>query len=69
MTFCTAWRVCSSNMAHPITSGPTTGPSSRPRRYGYNESFNGKLRDELLNTEIFYTLMEARVLIERWRQH
>jgi transposase InsO family protein len=34
----------------------------------YNESFNGKLRDELLNGEIFYTLMEAKVLIERWRQ-
>ena len=36
---------------------------------GYNESFNGKLRDELLNMEIFYTLKEAKVLIERWRQH
>jgi putative transposase len=34
---------------------------------GYNESFNGKLRDELLNGEIFYTLNEAQVLIERWR--
>ena len=33
------------------------------------ESFNGKLRDELLNGEIFYTLKEAKVLIERWRQH
>jgi transposase InsO family protein len=32
------------------------------------ESFNGKLRDELLNGEIFYTLLEAQVLIERWRQ-
>ena len=36
---------------------------------GYNESFNGKLRDELLNMEIFYALKEAKVLIERWRQH
>ena len=36
---------------------------------GYNESFNGKLRDELLNTEIFYTLKEAQVLIEQWRRH
>ena len=36
---------------------------------GYNESFNSKLRDELLNMEIFYTLKEAKVLIERWRQH
>ena len=40
-----------------------------PWENGYNESFNGKLRDELLNTEIFYTLKEAQVLIERWRHH
>ena len=33
------------------------------------ESFNGKLRDELLNGEIFYTLREAQVLIEQWRVH
>ena len=32
------------------------------------ESFNGKLRDELLNGEIFNTLKEAKVVIERWRQ-
>ena len=36
---------------------------------GYNESFNSKLRDEILNTEIFFTLKEAKVLIERWRHH
>ena len=36
---------------------------------GYCESFNGKLRDELLNGEIFCSLKEARVLIEKWRQH
>lgn len=35
----------------------------------YNESFNGKLRDESLNGEIFYTLQEAKVLIEGWRTH
>jgi len=40
-----------------------------PWENGYNESFNGKLRDELLNREIFYSLKEARILIERWRQH
>lgn len=40
-----------------------------PWENGYNESFNGKLRDELLNTEIFHTLKEAKVLIERWRRH
>ena len=39
-----------------------------PWENGYIESFNGKLRDELLNTEIFDTLLEAKVLIERWRQ-
>lgn len=39
-----------------------------PWENGYNESFNGKLRDELLNGEIFYTLREAQILIERWRQ-
>jgi hypothetical protein len=36
---------------------------------GYCESFNSKLRDELLNGEIFYTLAEARTIIESWRQH
>jgi transposase InsO family protein len=35
-----------------------------PWENGYNESFNGKLRDELLNVEVFTTLAEARVLIE-----
>ena len=40
-----------------------------PWENGYNESFNGKLRNELLNGEIFYTLREAQVLIEEWRQH
>lgn len=36
---------------------------------GYIESFNARLRDELLNGEIFDTLLEAKVLIERWRVH
>jgi putative transposase len=40
-----------------------------PWENGYNDSFNGKLRDELLNRQIFNTLFEAQVLIERWRQH
>ena len=40
-----------------------------PWENGYNESFNGKLRDELLNLEVFNTLHEAQVLIERWRVH
>jgi transposase InsO family protein len=40
-----------------------------PWENGYIESFNGKLRDELLNPELFDTLLEAQVLVERWRQH
>ena len=39
-----------------------------PWENGYIESFNGKLRDELLNREIFTTLTEAKVLIEQWRR-
>lgn len=39
-----------------------------PWENGYVESFNGKLRDELLDREIFYTLKEAEVLIEGWRK-
>ena len=35
---------------------------------GFNESCNGKLRDELLNGEIFYKLQEANVLTERWHR-
>jgi transposase InsO family protein len=40
-----------------------------PWENGYIESFNGKLRDELLNREIFTTLLEAKILIEDWRNH
>lgn len=40
-----------------------------PWENGYNESFNGKLRDELLNGEIFCSLKEAQVIIEQWRKH
>jgi len=40
-----------------------------PWENGYCESFNAKLRDELLKGEIFYTLKEARIVIERWRRH
>jgi transposase InsO family protein len=39
-----------------------------PWENGYIESFNGKLRDELLNGELFYTLKEAQILIEHWRR-
>ena len=40
-----------------------------PWENGYNERFNGILRDELLNGEIFYSLTEAKVIIENWRKH
>lgn len=40
-----------------------------PWENGFNERFNGSLRDELLNGEIFYTLTEAKTLIENWRYH
>lgn len=39
-----------------------------PWENGYNESFNGKLRDEFLNGEIFYTLQELQILLEQWRR-
>ena len=38
-----------------------------PRENGYCESFNGKLRDECLNGEIFYSLRKAKAVIEQWR--
>jgi transposase InsO family protein len=39
-----------------------------PWENGYIESFNARLRDELLNGEIFYTLREAQIVIESWRR-
>lgn len=40
-----------------------------PWENGYCESFNGKLRNECLNQEIFYSLKEAKIVIEQWRHH
>lgn len=40
-----------------------------PWENGYCESFNGKMRYELLDGEIFYSLLEAKIIIERWRVH
>lgn len=40
-----------------------------PWENGYCESVNCKLRDELLNGELFYNLKEAQVVIEQWRRH
>ena len=36
---------------------------------GYVKSFNGKLRDKLLDGEIFYKLREAEIMIVKWRRH
>ncbi len=51
--------------------GPTTAyiELGSPWENGYCVSFNAKLRDELLNGEVFYTLKEASVVIEQWRRH
>lgn len=40
----------------------------KPQQNGFVESFNGRLRDECLNEEVFATLAEARAVIERWRR-
>lgn len=40
-----------------------------PWENGYCESFNGKMRFELLDGELFYSLLEAKIIIERWRNH
>ena len=50
------------------TKGLYIEPGS-PWENGYRESFNGKLRDECLNGEIFYSLKEAQTVIESWRTH
>ena len=54
---------------HRLDVEPLFIEPGSPWENGYIESFNGKLRDELLNGEIFCTLQEARVLIEMWRRH
>ena len=40
-----------------------------PWENGYSESFNARFRDEFLNGEVFYSLRDAQVLIEKWRRH
>ncbi len=48
--------------------GPLFIEPGSPWENGYCESVNGRLRDEMLNGENFYTLREAKVLIENWRR-
>jgi len=50
-----------------LTVKPLFIEPGSPWENGYIESFNGKMRDELLNREIFYSLKEAEILIEHWR--
>jgi transposase InsO family protein len=50
-----------------VGTGPLYIEPGSPWENGYCESFNGKLRDESLNGEIFYSLKEAQVVIEHWR--
>ena len=52
-----------------LSVGPLFIEKGSPWENGYIESFNGKMRDELLDREIFYTLKEAQVLTEDWRCH
>ena len=52
---------------HPGVKTLFIEPGS-PGENGYIESFNSKLRDELLDREVFYTLAEAKILIEQWRK-
>jgi len=69
--------LCTSRVAGRITAGAPEHACSHltlfiepgsPRENGYNESFNGKLRDELLNLEVFTSVWEAKVLVKRWRR-
>ena len=57
--------------AHLLAATSTTKhvDSGSPRQNGYSESFNGKLRDELLSQELVGSLAEARVLAEHFRRH
>ena len=52
-----------------LSIGPLYIEPGSPWEKGYVESFNSKLRDELLVREVFDTLREAQILIERWRVH
>ena len=58
---------CGGGSPGSVCRRSTSSPAVRGRN-GYNESLNGKLRDEFLNGEIFYTLPEAVVLVAQWRR-
>ena len=56
-------------MAHGVGARPLFIESGSLGENGYVESFNGKLRDELVDRSIFLTLGEAQVLTEAWRRN
>ena len=57
--------------SRPVLNGPialaSPGPTAPGKPHGFVESFNGRLRDECLNQEVFDTIAEARDVIERGR--
>ena len=55
--------------AYPVSAGEHDNERGSPWENGYCDSFNGKFRDQFLNGEIFYSLKEASIMIERWRFH
>src|SRR5262249_10260874 len=58
-----------SKLGSPLSAPRLPISWGSPWENGYVESFNARLRDELLNGEIFYTLQEAQIVIESWRRH
>lgn len=64
------WRICRviGSAALELEARTHFIEPGSPRENGYIESLNGKMRDELLNREIFYTLAEAQTLLGRWRE-
>ena len=56
-------------MGHAVGAKTAYITLGSPWENGYVESFNARLRDELLDGEIFYTLREAQIIIESWRRH
>ncbi len=54
---------------HALQVAPLYIEPGSPWENGYCDSFNGTMRDQLLNGELFYTLQEAQIIIERWRIH
>jgi putative transposase len=57
---------CGTGVGWPARRPPTSSPA-RPGENPFIESFNGRVRDELLNVEEFGSLLEAQVVVEAWR--